>query len=158
MNIIAIIGGFGLLTFLIVYAFRRDHKLQSEGKIVTRKRNFVEEATEFILLADSSSVAEELQKLPYPDMKLSMNARSDGKSFDFFCPRWNWKARLFLKDTEGDKAVYCFEFLEWKVNGSMTIGDVYMNMLLTGVEKMFLSLDPHTQVQTRLIGTKIKSF
>lgn len=148
--------GCGAFAVYLVYLFQRDKRLFNSGKIIYRKRKFAEEAEEFILtLTDSSLVAKKLRKLSYQEMKVVMNSKGD-QEFFFSNSRCRWKARLFLKGSEGEKVIYCFEFLNWQVNNGAPIGDLYMNMLLTAVEKVFLSLDPHTEVKMRLLETTTK--
>lgn len=148
--------GCGAFVAYLVYLFQRDKRLFNSGKIIYRKRRFAEEAEEFILtMTDSSLVGKKLRELPYQEMKVAMNSKAE-QEFIFSNSRCSWKARLFLKGSKGEKVIYCFEFLNWQVNNGAPIGDLYMNMLLTAVEKVFLSLDPHTEVQTRLMETKTK--
>lgn len=155
-KIFAIVFGCGILAVALICIFWRNRKLRSAGKIVNRKRKYVEEAQEFILvLADLSIVAKKLQELSYQEMKVAVNS-GDNHSFHFSCARYNWDARLYIKGNEGDKTIYCFEFLNWQQNGSIPIGELYMNLLLTAIEKMFLSIDPDTQVQTRLLEVKTR--
>lgn len=146
----------GAFAAYLIFLFQRDKKLFNSEKIIYRKRRFAEEAEEFILtLTDASLVAKKLRELSYQEMKVDVNSKGD-QEFFFSCARGGWYARLFLKGSEGDKVIYCFEFLNWQVNNGAPVGDLYMNMLLTAVEKVFVSLDPHTEVRMRLMETTTK--
>lgn len=153
--ILLVVCGSAFAAYLF-YLFQRDKKLFNSEKIIYRKRKFAEEAEEFILtLTDSSLVSKKLRELSYQEMKVAMNSKGE-QEFLFSCSRCRWNARLFLKGSEGDKVIYCFEFLNWQVNNGAPVGDLYMNMLLTAVEKVFISLDPHTEVKMRLLETTTK--
>lgn len=142
---------------LFIYLFRREKKLRSDGKMIHRKRGFVEEAEEFTLsLNNPAAVAEKLRKLSYQEMKVTMSSDRDNQSFHFSCSRCSWNARLFIKENTEGRITYCFEFLNWQQKGSTVVGDLCMNLLLTAIEKMFLELDPQTEVQTHLLETKTK--
>lgn len=140
---------------LLFYMFYRHHKLVSDGKVIERGRNFVEQAEDFILTLEApAQVVERIRALPYAEMKVSMRMEGNGQSFLFSGS--NWSAKLYRKNDEAEKAVYSFQYLQWKTyNGSIQYED-HMNMLLTAIEKMFLSIDPNTKVKTRLLETKTR--
>ncbi len=68
-----------------------------------------------------------------------------------------WNARLYYTGEKDGKAVYCFEFLNWKVKDGLIVqGGMYMNMLVVAIEKMFLDIDPNTQVTDKRVDIKTK--
>lgn len=138
---------------LFYYMYQRHKKLVDSGKVIERGRHFLEQAEDFILISEApAQVVERIQAIPYSEMKVSMRIEDSGQSFLF--NGVNWNARLYRKNDEAGKAVYSFQYLHWKTyNGSVQYED-HMNMLLTAIEKMFLSIDPNTQVKTRLLETK----
>lgn len=85
-------------------------------------------------------------------MKVSMRTEGGGQSFLFTGSTWS--ARLYRKNDEAGKTIYSFQYLNWKTHNGGIMYEDYMNMLLTSIEKMFLSIDPDTQVKTRLLETK----
>lgn len=143
-----LIGG-----ILLYYMYWRHKQLVDAGKVIERGRHFLEQAEDFILMPEApAQVAERIQTLPYSEMKASMRIEGSGQSFLFTGS--NWSAKLYRKNDEAGKAVYSFQYLHWKTyNGSVQYED-HMNMLLTAIEKMFLSIDPNTQVKTRMLETK----
>ncbi len=137
------------------YGLQKGNKLRSEGKIITRKSVFYEEGREFtVALNNPDLVAQKLKELPYSEMKLSMSGDSQRQSFNFTC--YNFEAQLWCKSADEEKSVYCFTFNSWKTLHGLAAGSVEMNMLLTAIEKMFLSIDPNTQVRTWALETKTK--
>lgn len=151
-------GGTLLLVLLLsaavfYYMYQRHKKLVDSGKVIERERNFVEKAEDFVLTSEvPDEVSRRLQSLPYAEMKASMRVADGGQSFLFTGSTWS--AKLFRKNDEAGKAVYSFQYLNWKTRDGGVMYEDHMNMLLTSIEKMFLSIDPNTQVRTRLLETK----
>lgn len=138
---------------IFFYIYQRHQKLVDSGKVINRERNFVEKAEDFVLtLDDPGEVARQLQELSYAEMKVSMRIGEGGHSFQFTGSTWS--ARLYRKNDEDGKAVYSFQYLNWKTHDGGVMYEDHMNMLLTAIEKVFLSIDPNTQVRTRLLETK----
>lgn len=132
----------------------RYKKLAAEGKVVRRSSRFQEEAEDFICSMErAEQVAERIRQLPYAEMKISLDVRG-GQSFQFAGIRW--RAELCFREIKDGKHVYTFQFLNWNMHNGMLMHEAQMNMLLTAVEKMFLDIDPDTQVQTRLVETKTR--
>lgn len=138
---------------IFFYIYQRHQKLIDSGKIISRTHDFVEKAEDFVLtLDDPGEVTRRLQEISYVEMKASMRIENGGRSFQFTGNTWS--AKLYRKNDEDGKSVYSFQYLNWKThNGGIMYGD-HMNMLLTAIEKMFLSIDPNTKVKTRLLETK----
>lgn len=138
---------------LFYYMYWRHKKLVDSGKVINRESNFVEKAEDFILaLGASDEVSKRIQSLPYTEIKASMRIENGGQSFLFTGSTWS--ARLYRKNDEAGKAVYSFQYLNWKTHNGGIMYEDLMNMLLTSIEKMFLGIDPNTQVKTRLLETK----
>lgn len=138
---------------ILFFMYLRYKSLMESGKITKRKGDFVEQAEDFILsLKDPDEVARLIQELPYAEMKVSVYPANGNRDFQF--TGGGWSARLYRKEDEGEKAVYTFQYLKWETHNGLTVHADQMNMLLTAVEKMFLKLDPATQVKTRLLETK----
>lgn len=152
---------FLLVAAAVIYGFifwrqkNKSDKLISEGKIIERKGAFWEKCQDFILApVDGKLLVQKLKALPYADMGVSV--KSDAANLNFLFSHYGFQARLWHVGKEGEKDVYGFQFLNWKTrNGSIPAG-FQMNMLLTAIEKMFLSFDPQTQIRTQVLETKTK--
>ena len=131
---------------------REQNQLIAEGKILRRQYDFAESAELFALSpADPREVAEAVQAFDYEDMRVRM--QPDGENgFHFAGP--GWTARLYRLLGPAQEAVYRFEFLKWKTRNGLLSDYVNMNKLLTAMEKMFLAMDPQTQVSTVKLETK----
>ena len=132
----------------IFFALKGHNKMVAEGKIVSRRPDFMKNAEIFTLSpVDPARVVEAVKGFDYRDMHTSMKGSSEKQSFQFSGN--GWEARLYRVQADETQAVYRFEFTNWQSNGRMPQGGLDMNKLATAVEKAFLSLDPGTQVQTQ---------
>lgn len=156
ITVFAIIVGFALLGYIIYKNVKQERQLTSEGKIINRSHRFIEQAEDFTIACENPAfVFEKLGTLPFSEMNVKMSA--DGQrvfQFSFTHPSGNWTAVLRRMDAPAGQLVYSFCFTHWKISDLGVIGELQMNMLLTAIEKMFLSIDPNTQVKTRLLETK----
>lgn len=130
-------------------------KLLDAGKIIDRKKDFMEEAEEFALrVPDPAMVTDALRALNYAEFRCRM--QEDGNQQIFQFTGSGWAARLFRKDLQQGYSLYRFSFTNWKTRNGMPENALQMNQLLTAVEKMFLSIDPQTQVRSEPIQVKTK--
>ena len=137
------------------YGMQKGNKLRSEGKIINRKFDFYEEGKEFTLTLDNPDLlVQRLEAVPYSEMKLSMKSDSQRHFFSFVSA--NFEAQLWRKSADSEKSVYCFQFNNWKTYNGIALGGAEMNMLLTSIEKLFLSIDRNTQVRAWELETKTK--
>ena len=64
---------------------------------------------------------------------------------------------MVQNDADG-KNIWYFSFMNWKEDRYGLPEDVTeMNILVTGIEKIFLSIDPNTEVKNTPIQTKTKT-
>lgn len=148
--IIVIIGG------MIWYNSQKTQRLTSEGKIIKRGGLFYQEGEEFTIAEyNPTLVTKKIQGLSYSEMHVSMSGNSEQQVFHFKGP--TFEAQLSLREHDQSRAVYGFNFTRWKTNHNGSVYSVYeMNMLLTAIEKMFLSIDPTAQVRNWKMETKTK--
>lgn len=138
----------------LYYRYEKDKQLQSEGKIIKRGMGFMEKAELFILeLDDPDKVTKAVQEFPYSEMKVSVQSDEANQAFQF-SNSYGWNARLYCTERNEQKVTYCFEFSHWETSNGAVQGGLYMNMLQTAVEKMFLDIDPNTQVQEKALSVK----
>lgn len=159
MYIFAIVLGAAILGLIIYRNWKQQSQLTSEGKIIDRNRHFIEQAENFTLVCDNHNrVVSGVQSLAYSEMKISMtmDAQNQAFRFTYMTAMGSWNALLYRMGAPDRRMTYRFQFTNWKTSDYGVIGEVQMNMLLTAIEKMFLSIDPNTQVQTSLLETKTK--
>ena len=139
----------------IYFALKAHNKMVAEGKIISRRKNFMESAEEFTLSAvDPAKVTEAVKAMDYADMRTKMQGSSERQLFKFTGS--TWAAQLHKLSEDGTQVVYRFEFTNWKTHNGMPENAVNMNKLTTAVEKMFLGFDPNTQVRTVPLEFKTK--
>ena len=145
--------GFGVLFY---YARKADKKMIAEGKIIYRRENFMENAEEFILAAVAPErVTEAVNALDYADMYTSMRGNSENQKFVFASNYWG--AQLYRISSDEDQVIYRFEFTNWQTRDDLAKNGLNMNKLTTAIEKVFLALDPNTQVRTVPLSFKTKT-
>lgn len=122
--------------------------LLPEGKTTEHDRCFMDYSEYFIFtLHNPRQVERDIRKIDYFEMSVAM--KKDNKNHSFrFATMWGWDARLSYRGRIGEEAVYCFEFLDTGTRNEIMIQDrKYMNMLLTAIERMFLSIDPDVRME-----------
>lgn len=121
-------------------------QLMQDGRILKRDITFVETAEIFTLSgAEFNSVVEAIRNTDLSGTGASADQNLEKQAVLF--KGSDWSAQLYRMENDGDKAVYCFNFLKWQTYRGMPQNHVPMNLLLTAIEKMFLQLDPNAQVQ-----------
>ena len=132
---------------VIYFAMKSHNKMVADGKIISRRTNFMESAEEFTLSAvDPARVTEAVKAIDYAEMRTKMQGSNEQQLFKFTGSTWS--AQLHKLRDNGTQVVYRFEFTNWKTHNGMPQDGLNMNKLTTAVEKIFLSLDPNTQVRT----------
>ena len=125
-----------------------------EGRIVKRKYVITEQAEEFTLRgADFARVLQGIQDADLRGSGVSVQRNDTNQAF--FFTGSNWKAEMYRKNDVGDQNVWYFHFTNWKTYRGMVQEHIPMNILITAIEKMFLSIDPGAQVQN--IPIKVKT-
>lgn len=150
---IIVIGVFlGISIPLIIKKRKEVQKLLNDGKIVQRDIHFAEKGEEFTSKIGSyQALSEALGKMELP-CRMSGNTSKvefTGRAFT---------AGLYRVDFDKPSgiAIYRFEFHSWKSYRGMYEQSNEMNMLMTSVEKAFLSLDPYTSVSNYAKNFKTK--
>lgn len=120
-------------------------RLIGQGKIIRRASDFVEYAE--IFTVRSISDEEYVAALKALDLKKTCTSlEGNTKAVKFTGTYFSASIRC-VEQTE-TSSVYRFEFDSWKTKYGRPSLENEMNMLLTMVEKMFVRLDPNTQVST----------
>lgn len=139
----------------IYFAMQSHNKMVAEGKIISRRTNFMENAEEFTLsVVDPAKITEAVKAMDYADMHTKMQGNNEQQLFKFTGS--NWSAQLHRLSNNGAQVVYRFEFTNWKTHNGMPQDGLNMNKLTTAVEKIFLGFDSNTQVRTVPLEFKTK--
>lgn len=143
-----------LFVAVVVYVnFSRYYRLIGEGQIIKRPANFEEKAEIFTLSnADWERVWEELRAADYHG---AVSVSKDAQRPLMVCKGAGWDAELYKMETDvGEKDSYYFHFTKWDTRNGVNPQSEQMNTLLTTIEKVFLKIDPQTQVSTEDIKVK----
>lgn len=148
----------GALSVGLILGLRQakvNRQLIDEGRIVQRKYIITEQAEEFTV--QGADFARVLQGIQDADLRGSgVSVQKNEAKQVFFFNGSNWKAEMYRKDDMGGKNVWYFHFTNWKTYRGMVQEHIPMNILLTAMEKMFLSIDPAAQVKNVSIQVKTK--
>lgn len=146
---------FVVLGVLIYFSLQAHNKMVDEGKIISRRTNFMENAEEFtIKTVETEKITEAVKAMNYADMNTGMQGSSEQQLFKFSGSTWTAQLRKLSDD--GTHMVYSFKFTSWKTHNGMPKDGLNMNKLTTAVEKIFLELDPEAQVRTVPMEIKTK--
>ncbi len=133
-----------------------NHQLMDEGRIIQRKYVITEQAEEFTLRG--ADFARVLQGIRNADLRGSgVSVQKNDANQVFFFTGGSWKAEMYRKNDIGDQNVWYFHFTNWKTYRGMVQEHIPMNILITAIEKMFLSIDPAAQVKNVPIKVKTKT-
>ena len=137
---------------IVVAKYFMNKRLTEEGKIVERKGTFWEEEHLFTTTATYEAVREAVGKTSFSDCKADVYPDYNGEKSILFKSIDAWNAEVEYCGEQDGKHQFKFSFLVWKYDGTYS-----MNIILTTIERLFLSLDPSTTVQTRRMQVKTKT-
>ena len=137
-----------IISGAFAYGLSKHKKLVGEGQITDRNTDFAEYVYEFTSKIGSvRTLTDAIHSLDYNKIGADMEGDIYQQRFQF----GNSKFRAILICTAYDEpsgiAVYRFQFTQFRTNGSIPSDSLTMNKLLTQIEKVFLSLDPNTDVK-----------
>ena len=118
-----------LIVVVIGFSAWWKGRLIGQGKIIQRASDFVESALKALDLKKTGT-------------SLEGNTKAVKFTGAYF------SASIRCVEQTDTNSVYRFEFDSWKTKYGRPSFENEMNMLLTTVEKMFVQLDPNTQVST----------
>ncbi len=131
--------------------------LVQEGKIIQRETNFFENEELFETTATYEQICKELRKIDFSDSKASAEYGIEGANAILFRSSDAWNAVLEEYGENGEKRVFRLYFPAWRVDRTGVINTISMNVLLTMVEKVFLSIDSSTTVKTNKLKVQTKT-
>ena len=119
---------------------------KSKGNIIDRAKDFAEYAEIFTLRPITDE--EFMEAIRKANFRATNNTKvSRGESGAVYLEVGSYfKSKITPKETTEDKSVYRYEFISWSSKHGKPEHDIEMNKQMTMVEKMFLDLDPGTQV------------
>ena len=155
---LAIVLVVAALVLGVILGLKQREKMNqhiADGRMIKRDIRFIETEELFTLSGgDFQRVVSEIQATSFAGTGVSIQKNDAKQAIQF--QGSGWAAQLWRQADSGENAVYAFCFTRWKTHRGIPLNHMEMNMLLTAVEKMFLRIDPNTQVQTRALTTKTR--
>ena len=149
-----IIAAVVLIVVAIGFSAWWKGRLIGQGKIIQRAKDFVEYAEIFTtrpIANEEYAAALKALDLKKTGTSLEGNTKAvkfTGIYFSASIRGIYFSASIRCVEQTETNSVYRFEFDSWKTKYGRPSFENEMNMLLTTVEKMFIQLDPNTQVST----------
>lgn len=132
---------------------KKIKQLREDGRIVVRNYRYAEKGEEFTSRIGSfAALKDALVKADIP-CNMDGNLRSQ-----VIFQSSSFAARLYSVafDEPSGIGIFRFEFTHWRTGRYGYEEDTSMNMLMTSIEKVFLSLDPNTGVKSYSIDFKTR--
>lgn len=152
-GILLVVLAIGIGIALAIPRGKKIKQLREDGKIVLRNYRYAEKGEEFTSKVGTfEALKVQLEQAEIPcgmegNTATQVNFNSS-----------NFTARLYKVDFDEPSGIgiFRFEFTRWKTGRYGYTDDTLMNMLMTSVEKAFLSLDPNTGVKSYDIDFKTR--
>ena len=146
--VIIIVVGLGVLALVLLREQQQTSKMITRGLAVKRDIHFYKYIATFITnTRDFAAVCSALDQAVFNEMQISSqpNAADGWIKFLNAGKMGTYQAVLQVDGNRGDRYAYSFQFLSWTgPSGEMNKHDVLSgNVLLTAVEKAFITLDPN---------------
>lgn len=156
MSVVLIIIVIAVLAVSFVFPAWYKAKQLEEGNMIQRDNDFVEYGEIFSLKhVEPEKIAECIENIEFE--KILGGRPSGDTSKMIFNANYGFSAQLCRIEDDGESMKYRFDFLTWEtIVGKRASADAGMNLLLTAIEKMFLTLDPETKVSKEKNDTKRK--
>lgn len=125
----------------------RENSLIQAGKAIKRERAFWEKAEVFATNADYETVVSEISRMDFSEIKAGVYPNVNGERAVLWKSSYAWNAKLTYMGESGGRQVFRFAFPCWKTRNGVPYREDSMNIMMTSVEKLFLSLDSSTTVE-----------
>ena len=138
----------GLIIAIVIAAVAFYQKVQHrrEGSTVSRSRDFVAYSETFTLRHISDEEFRDAIEAASPNKDTGASMRGNASRVVFEGP---FRAELVRTEQSDEKTVYTFRFTNWSSRYGVATREEDMNLLLTAIERMFVSLDPETKVTSK---------
>ena len=132
----------------------KKKELISEGKMIERKSSFYEESELFTTSASYEDMLKAVSQQDFSDLKVSVTPNVEGKRIILFRSGYSWNAQLSDYGQKDGKNLLRFSFSAWRQRNGSPYNINSMNMMVTRIEKMVLSIDPSATVENHKMQTK----
>lgn len=155
-----VIMGICVLGYIYFNQKAKADALIDEGKMIKRNMMFWKKIEFFTTSSDYEAVKKAAHEMDLSGTNayISEDEELDGKGVILFKSKSRWNAAIMYKgEKEDGKYLYRFSFTTWESENGFPKDENSMNVMMTGVEKMFVTLDPDTTVETEQMNVKSKT-
>ena len=138
-------------------SYDNTKRLAEEGKISPRKGAFYENKEIFETAASYEQIRQKVKETNLEDTKANVQYDFEGGNAIFFQFSDAWNAILEQCGERNGKNLFQFYFPAWKTSRNGIVNAMSMNVLITAIEKIILSIDSATTVENHKMQIKTKS-
>lgn len=131
---------------VLAIGFYQKVQHRKEGSTISRTRDFAEYSETFTLRHLTDQEFNSAMSAAQPGAKAGVKMHGNAQQVLF---EGSFGAVLTRIENTDEKSVYVFKFTNWKSRYGSPVDAEDMNLLLTAIEKVFVSLDPNTQVSSK---------
>lgn len=150
-----------VLVIVAVVAGKKSYdngkRLAEEGKISARKGTFYEDKEIFTTTASYEEIRQKIKEADLADTKADIQFDFEGRKTIFFQSSDAWNAVLEQCEEKEGANLFQFYFPAWRTSRNGIVNTMSMNVLVTAIEKIILSLDPSATVESHKMQIKTKS-
>ena len=143
--------GVVIIIFIVaaIKGSQRRNQLLAEGKIVQRPNYFWEYRQIVGTSATCETVWNAVDRTDFSAAGVSIQKNLDGEPLILFQHKGAWNAVIKFDGEKDGRYQFEIFFSAWEnIRGNLPYAAPEMNIFLTTAEKMFLSLDPSTTVES----------
>ena len=115
-------------------------KVRKSGLVVKRSGSFYKETSVFYAAASAAVIRKALGQFGLNSHRIEYGENPANGSLHFSCP--GWTAQL----VQTGPSEFAFDFTHFETHNGVPANLMQMNVLLTALEKAFLSVDPEASV------------
>lgn len=158
MEIVMIVSILAIIAVTTAVCVKRNKELLASGKIIKRQMDFWEYAEYFLTDVSYEALRRVLLGTDLRDCAVSVTPEVNGQAQILFRCKHGWNAVIRWQGGRQGKNAYMFHFTAWRTGRyHIPCGLNQMNMLMTRLERLFLSMDPNTAVENRRLKVKTKT-
>lgn len=144
-----------IIAVVVIIGLQRGKKLAAEGKIIKRQDSFWESAEYFTTNATINSFVSKVKSTDFSDCKITIEYHNSNRLI-LFKSNYAWNAAIEYQGVREGKNIFKFSFPAYRTRRGIPYRVDTMNIMETAIEKVFLSLDPQTLVETHRMKYKTK--
>lgn len=157
----AVVWVFAIILFVAggVYGVKSNAKTKemfTEGRIIAREDLFWENGEYLYTTTPYETILEAVMQEDFTECRVSVTPNYEDGTIIAFVDKRSFSAALACYGEENGEHIYEICFPSWNEKGLVSVS-VRMNLLMTKLEKIFLSFDPDTEAEIQILDTKTRT-